>query len=267
METKENSLNKLLEDLYSLTKIKLLIVDEYGNEKKYYPTKYTPFCALLRQDKDMDNRCKECDKKAYEYCKKTKNEYSYICHAGLYESFSPILYNGNIVGFIGCGQIKAKDSKFVIDKKEKNYDKLLENYNNLPLIDDKTIKAASNILKTISSYEYQKAIIETLDYRIDYRINEFINEHLSDNLSVELLCSSFHLSRNELYLIFERSFQSTPAEYIKLKRIEKACELLKETSYQVSHIGAIVGFPDYNYFSKVFKKEMSISPRKYRKNK
>ena len=265
MENKEKSIDQLLKDLYNLAHIKLFIVDEFGNEKKFFPSQYTPFCSLLRKDKKMDDKCKECDKKAYEYCKQNKSKYAYICHAGMYESFSPILYDDKIVGFIGCGQIKSKNSKFVISKDNPNYHNLLEAYNQLHLIDDKTIESTSRILEALSSYEYLKAIISSVDQNIDFKINEYINSNINKYISVELLCDTFHLSRSELYSIFDKYMHLTPAEYIKKRKIEKACSLLTETNKKVSTIGEMVGFDDYNYFSKVFKKEMNISPSSYRK--
>ena len=153
----------------------------------------------------------------------------------------------------------------MIDKNDKNYHKLLEAYNQLPLIDDQTIQSASRILATISSYEYLKEIIGSVTQNIDYKIKEFIDSNINRYISIQLLCETFHLSRSELYSIFDKYMNLPPAEYIKKRKIEKACTLLIETNKRISTIGEMVGFDDYNYFSKVFKKEMKMSPRMYRK--
>ena len=55
------------------------------------------------------------------------------------------------------------------------------------------------------------------------------------------------------------------AKYILKKRIEKAAQLLSESGCHVREAAINVGFYDYNYFSKVFKKEMGITPLKYKK--
>lgn len=53
-------------------------------------------------------------------------------------------------------------------------------------------------------------------------------------------------------------------KYIRKRRIDKAMELLKTTSKKVTEISANVGFMDYNYFLRVFKKEVGVSCRVYR---
>ena len=45
-----------------------------------------------------------------------------------------------------------------------------------------------------------------------------------------------------------------------------ACDLLRNTEDRVSDIATEVGIPDYNYFTKVFKKAMGVTPREYRKS-
>ena len=54
-------------------------------------------------------------------------------------------------------------------------------------------------------------------------------------------------------------------DYIKIKRLNKAKELVTGTSMSVSEISDKTGFSDYNYFLRVFKKHYGISPKKMRK--
>ena len=52
------------------------------------------------------------------------------------------------------------------------------------------------------------------------------------------------------------------ASFIKQKRLKKAKLLIKTTDMKISEISAAVGFSDYNYFLRVFKKEFGVSPKK-----
>ncbi len=79
------------------------------------------------------------------------------------------------------------------------------------------------------------------------------------------MCRRFHCSRKELYNIIKRAYDCTPAEFIKNRRLKYACELLQTTNNSVSKIAIMCGIEDYNYFSKIFKKELGIAPREYRK--
>ena len=66
----------------------------------------------------------------------------------------------------------------------------------------------------------------------------------------------------------ENSNQYIPggiATYIKTKRLTKAKELLQSTDMSVSEISQKVGFSDYNYFLKSFKKHYGVSTKIMRK--
>ena len=58
----------------------------------------------------------------------------------------------------------------------------------------------------------------------------------------------------------------TFGNYIAKKRCEKAALMLKETALQIQEISAYVGYPDNNYFIKVFKKMYNTTPSEYRKS-
>ena len=55
------------------------------------------------------------------------------------------------------------------------------------------------------------------------------------------------------------------AAYIKMRRLEKAKDLLQYGTDPVSSISQQVGFPDYNYFHRVFKQYAGVSAKQYRK--
>lgn len=55
------------------------------------------------------------------------------------------------------------------------------------------------------------------------------------------------------------------SEHIRRMRVKVACDLLRNTEDRVSDIATEVGISDYNYFTKVFKKAIGVTPREYRK--
>ena len=70
LESRE--LELLLQDFYYLTNIKICLYDLDGNELFYYPNQFSRFCELLRADPEMDRKCQNCDKAAFEHCKRTQ---------------------------------------------------------------------------------------------------------------------------------------------------------------------------------------------------
>ena len=260
----------LLKHFYNLTSIKICIYDNAENELCFYPEKLSPFCSLLRTDPEMNERCKNCDQRAFTECKKTNKQYVYTCHVGLLECVSPILYNNKIIGYIVIGQIKTTNqSNFSHIENHLPLNlrkKLAKCFKDLPTIEMNKINSAIKILDACTGYEYLKNLVSSNENRIDILLDEYINQHLTEDLSITSLCTHFHFSHSEIYSIFKEYFLSTPAEYIKMRRLKTACSLLKQTDLPVNKIAQKCGIPDYNYFSKIFKSVFGMSPRKFRKS-
>lgn len=265
----QNKLHELLRDFYNLTGIKVSIHDSHGEELCYYPAMRTPFCALLRKDCEMDEKCRECDRRAVAESKKLRKRITYTCHAGLIECFAPVLYREEVIGYIALGQIKPSEtSDFNAVKSRfpaRLQQRLQAEYDALPVIDTDKIKSAVNIVDACTGYEYLRALVDEGRHAIENRIAAYIEENITANLSIDALCRAFHLSRNEIYHIFREYRNASPAEYVKMRRLTRARTLLKETDYPVHIIARKCGIPDYNYFSKIFKRAFGISPRDFRK--
>ena len=65
--------------------------------------------------------------------------------------------------------------------------------------------------------------------------------------------------------IFREIYKTTPSEYVKALRIQKACELLSTKRFSISQIAEMCGYENVYYFSKVFKDTVGISPSAYKK--
>ena len=264
-------MQELLHDFYYLTKIKICIYDSMENELCFYPEKLTPFCAMLRENEDMDARCRACDRHAFAQCKKTHRQYVYTCHAGLVEGISPILHDDRIIGYIAVGQIKSDPlvnfeplGRQIPEERRAILHSLFES---LPVTEEEKISAAMRILDACTGYEYLRGLAGGAKAQIDLRLSAYVDEHLSEELTVRTLCTQFRLSHSEIYAIFREYFEATPAEYIKGRRLDRACRLLRETNLPVGEIARRCGIPDYNYFSKIFKRTFALSPREYRRGK
>ena len=255
-----DSLQKLLKDFYNLTDIKTCLYDLDGNELGFYPKRLSGFCELLRQDPEMDERCRDCDKHGFATCRRTRSQYAYTCHAGLMECISPITLDNRIIGFIMIGQIRKSNESAPCGFSPA----LMQAYDSLPTISEQKLRSAFHVLDACASYELFKGLINAVDGHIETKIAQYVTENLHAPLSVAELRSAFHLSHYEIYNICKQYFGCTPAEYIKQCRLKHACTLLTTTSLPVNRIAVLSGIPDYNYFSKIFKSAFGVSPRQYR---
>lgn len=94
---------------------------------------------------------------------------------------------------------------------------------------------------------------------------EYLQKNFTDHdLTVEFLSNLADVSSVYYRRVFNKFFGKTPLKYINEMRINYACELLKSELYSVSEVSEKSGFFDNKYFSTVFKKNIGISPSKYK---
>ncbi|HFL3174641.1 TPA: helix-turn-helix domain-containing protein, partial [Clostridioides difficile] len=73
----------------------------------------------------------------------------------------------------------------------------------------------------------------------------------------------YNLSCTYLNTKFKSETGYTFNDFLNRYRMQKAVELLKSDQYKVYEIAEMVGFSDYKYFIKVFKKYIGCSPAKF----
>lgn len=95
---------------------------------------------------------------------------------------------------------------------------------------------------------------------------EYIDKNYKNTITLKELSEYAHMSESYFCRTFKKSTGRTPFDYINYVRIEKAVSLLNQGICNVTEAGMMVGFDDINYFSRVFKKYMSVSPAHYIKN-
>lgn len=92
----------------------------------------------------------------------------------------------------------------------------------------------------------------------------YIENHYNEELSIEMLAGLSHYSERHFIRIFNETYKTTPVNYIITLRIRSACQLLKENHISISDIALLCGFNNSNYFSRIFKKQLGITPTEYR---
>ena len=100
---------------------------------------------------------------------------------------------------------------------------------------------------------------------VEQEVKEYVREHLADDLNVTAIAEYMHFNPQYLARAFKSETGRGILEYITSERIEAAKKLLVETNIPVKEIASMVGYQDYAYFTRVFKKETGISPKQYRK--
>lgn len=94
---------------------------------------------------------------------------------------------------------------------------------------------------------------------------EWIEHHLSEEISIEELAKIAALSPFYYQRLFGRLVKKPVAEYVKLRRMAKATELLQQKNRRILDIALELGFSSHQYFSRTFKSIFGMTPEDYRK--
>ena len=97
-------------------------------------------------------------------------------------------------------------------------------------------------------------------------IADYLNEHIEESITLETLTKEFMINRNKLNDLFMKQSSMTCMNYLLKLRIDLAKILLTKTELPIGEISARVGYPDSNYFAKVFKNNVGMTPTGYRKS-
>lgn len=92
----------------------------------------------------------------------------------------------------------------------------------------------------------------------------YVRDNYMKDISLQDAAKTMNYSDAYFCKLFKQCFDKNFITYLTEFRIEEAKKLLAEPSTNVKEIGSAVGYPDSNYFAKVFKRVEGVSPSEYR---
>jgi signal transduction histidine kinase/DNA-binding response OmpR family regulator len=106
-----------------------------------------------------------------------------------------------------------------------------------------------------------------LDRRFLTTVRKHIEDHLdSPTFTVDTLCGLLYMSRTSFYNKMKALTDQAPADYIRLVRLNRAAQMLREQKHNIAEIALLTGFSDAKYFREVFKKHYRQTPSQYAKH-
>ena len=107
-------------------------------------------------------------------------------------------------------------------------------------------------------------VITSLDEKLIEKAIKYVEDNMSrTELSVEELSRGLGMSRVHLYKKLLQITGKTPIEFIRVIRLKRAAQLLRESQLHVSEVAFEVGFNNPKYFSRYFKDEFGVLPSVY----
>ena len=115
------------------------------------------------------------------------------------------------------------------------------------------------LLREMHNIFYQQEKHETAKDMLEYRIVQYINSHLEGPLTLDQICDHFFISKAQLCRLFRRTTATTVWQYITVKRLVLARQLL-EQGEQPTKVCSQCGFNDYSTFYRAYMKHYGCPP-------
>ncbi|MDK3157927.1 helix-turn-helix domain-containing protein [Kamptonema cortianum] len=97
------------------------------------------------------------------------------------------------------------------------------------------------------------------------RVLHLVETHPGADLSNPILARHAGVNGDTLVKLFKEHLQTTPALHVSSSRVKTACRLLAFTDRSLEQIAEECGFPNRNYFTRVFTRQMSLPPARFRR--
>mgnify|MGYP002765138624 FL=1 len=129
-------------------------------------------------------------------------------------------------------------------------------HNQLDKVYQEMIEAYCNLCREYPNRKYSQNVQTIINY---------ILINLSNDLTPQSIAAAVNFSPGYISHKFKEETGMTLVNYITQQRIRIAKQMLADTDMLIRDISSYIGIPDSNYFVKIFKKEVGLTPNAYRK--
>lgn len=264
----------LLMSFYALTQIRIVVFDADFRKIAEYPEGDCRFCQLIRRNPEAEQRCLLSDREACERSRHSGQLLRYTCHAGLSEAVAPIRHGQLVIGYLMLGQVLLREDDVdhwpevwhLCSGLGASEQELMRAYREKRPVELEQVFASARILDACAGYLWLSRMISLGENSLPRALQEHIEAHLDQDLSAAALCERFSVSRSRLYRVSKQFFGIGIESLIRTARMQRAQQLLQGSAMPVHEVAARVGFSDYNYFIKVFRRHAGMTPSAYRKS-
>ncbi len=111
-------------------------------------------------------------------------------------------------------------------------------------------------------------IIDTVELKSNdkntVKMIKYIDEHISEHITLSMISENVHLSREYTSYLFKKELGKTVIEYINERKMLIAKNMIQAGNMSLCDIAESLGYENYGYFSRSFKKHFNTSPKQYR---
>lgn len=110
-------------------------------------------------------------------------------------------------------------------------------------------------------------VVSSEDATFLEQVRDVVEEHMGESrFGVEMLAEEVALSRRQLQRKLQALTDLSPSGYIRMMRLERAAQLLRQQAGRISEVAHAVGFASAEHFSRVFRQVFGETPSAFQEN-
>ena len=95
------------------------------------------------------------------------------------------------------------------------------------------------------------------------KVKEFTQSHYARTITIDMIADYVGMNRSSFCTFFKKATGQTYITYLNKLRVDRACYLLRQGSFNITEVCYMVGFNDVPYFNRCFKNNRGMSPKEY----
>ena len=95
------------------------------------------------------------------------------------------------------------------------------------------------------------------------KVKEFTQSHYARTITIDMIADHVGMNRSSFCTFFKKATGQTYITYLNKLRVDRACYLLRQGSFNITEVCYMVGFNDVPYFNRCFKNNRGMSPKEY----
>lgn len=220
---------------------------------------------------EKDALIKNCNNFVQRYVPNGESEECEAIAVFLYPDLLKTIYKDEVPSFMETKH-QEKPKKLMGNKLVEQYMSTLLVYFEDPEVVDEDLgilklKELMMILLKSENHENIRKLLSDIFSPINVQFKKAIEQNIFNPLSIEQLAFICNMSLSTFKREFQKTFDDTPARFIKNRRLEHAASKLICSDQSITDIAYESGFQDPTTFSSSFNQKYKLSPKKFRLNK
>ncbi len=228
------------------------------------------YCSLIQNKLEMMDLCVESDNARCKEAFERKELISYTCHAGLHEAIHPVFFDDSLLGFIVIGQFRSSDQigPNIISScsnKGVSVDRLNKAFLQVPKYNKEQIKNILNLFKILVKHIVSQQMISRKGNMVLNTIIHHIEENITEQITLSDAAKLVKKSNSYISHLFKRCFDKSFTQIVIEMKLNKADDFFRiMPNLSISEVAYKLGYNSPLYFSRIYKKYRSVSPKDYK---